>query len=299
MFVKEASDVVIGAMKEDLILSVSDTIALVGAIASIVLTVVVAVVQYQQSKKMAEMEMQINQKEEQRHQEDVDSQAARFLITYGHDRYRLPLCAIAAMYDDTFLYSSEIYRAFCGFPREIQNRILKRSGTDLVVREVPNLVQKAIDFLHNYVGSEFPNNQTPFYDDAKYVIRSIERYRDTKYEHSIDISDDEVKPSNSYSATRPYAAYIIDRLHAVLEERGISEAGAIDDLMRLYSFQKSNEASACQFATTLAYWLVVYSKGVPEEKKYGGIGEVAALDDYSLEDLFLSFLLDYYVRYVE
>lgn len=274
-------------------LDVSDRISLVSAAASLLLSLVIAVVQYRQTEKMKQMEQSVEDREERHHQEEVDAKTVSFIVRYGNNRSRLPLCAIAAMHNDTFLYSHEVYRAFCGLPREVQNQVLERSGANLRIDEVDDLAQEAIDYLIQFYNDTFPKDSTPFYDNAKYVTRSISHYGHVECDTVISVSDSEVAHRPS---TKLYNACIVDTLNAVLEERSMPERHAIDELMKLYSFASYSQVNACQFATTLAYWLIIYSKDPSENRETPGIGEVMTSEDLTLEDLFLLFLLAYYVR---
>ena len=161
-------------------LGVSEWISVADIVTSLLLAIVIACVQYKQSAKMADMEKRIDERDERRHAESIAAQAANFIVAYGFDRGFIPLCAIAAMNDDSFLYSREIYRAFNVLPREVQNRILERCGIDLRVDAVTGLLDQAVDFVLKLVSDEFPNDRTPFYENAKYIRLSIESHRDER-----------------------------------------------------------------------------------------------------------------------
>ncbi len=278
-------------------LSISDWIAVAGVVASTILSITIGWIQYRQSEKMKRMEERYEQREESRHSEVINAKANNFIVQYGADKKRFPLCAIAALRDETFLYSNEIYRTFCCLPREVQNRVMERSGAGILITDVDNLEQRAIDCLISFCNSTFPNNRTPFYDNAKYVTQSIERYSKVKYESIVEIHTDNKKAS--LHNNRLYYSYMTGVLRAALEEHSIPERNVIDDLMSEYSFYDSCQEEACQFATTLACCLIVYSREIPNDHNSAEIGEIFMSDDMTLEDLFLAFLYAYYARYVE
>ena len=268
-------------------LSISDWISVVGAVASLALAGYIARVQYKQSAKMADMEKRIDERDERRHMESVDAQSADFIVTYGFDRGFIPLCAIAAMNDDSFLYSRKIYRAFNVLPREVQNRILERCGMDLRVHTVPDFLDQAVDFVVKLVNDEFPGDRTPFYENAKYIRRSLEKHRDERVLDFFEYAPANEVPGRSYCARRSYERDIVDALRKVFIERG-SHAGVINRLMDDYSFSdhEQTEAEACQFATTLAHQLIAFSKDPDKSKNFGDISDALASDERTLEDLF-------------
>lgn len=279
-------------------LGVSDWISIVGTLASLVLATVIAIVQYRQSAKMNDMEKWAFERDERLHTESVNAQVANFIVTYGLEREFIPLCAIAAMNDDSFLYSREIYRAFNVLPREVQNRILERCGIDLRVGTVAGLFEQAADFVTKLAVDTFPGDRTPFYDNAKYIRRSIENHRDERVLYFFGYTPADEVLGRGHCPRQLYYQNIADALREVFVERG-PHTGVIDRLMRDYSFYdpKQTEADACQFATTLAYWLVLFSKEPDKSMNFGNVDDALAFDE-TLEDLFLSFLYAYYIRYL-
>lgn len=80
-------------------LSISDYIGITTSILSLMATVIVAVIQCRQGKKMADLEKRQDERDEKRHAESVEAQAVSFISKYNKDRGLIPLCAVAAMYD--------------------------------------------------------------------------------------------------------------------------------------------------------------------------------------------------------
>ena len=86
---------------------ISDWINIICATISLVVTVIIAVLQIKQSNRMEKFERRQDAIEEERHAETVRAQAVSFVSKYYSDRGLIPLCAIAAMYNDLYYYSSE------------------------------------------------------------------------------------------------------------------------------------------------------------------------------------------------
>ena len=106
-------------------MSVSDWISIICAGVSLIVTIVIAVLQIRQSSRMNKFELRQDERDEQRHAESVKARAVSFLSKYYSNRGLIPLCAIAAMHNDLFYYSREMYREFCCMTLEVQNRILE------------------------------------------------------------------------------------------------------------------------------------------------------------------------------
>ena len=79
------------------------------AAASFVLAFIVAVVQYCQSKRMEKFERRQDERDERGHVEGNWAQAVEFISEHYSDRGLVPLCAVAAMHNDLFYYSREMY----------------------------------------------------------------------------------------------------------------------------------------------------------------------------------------------
>lgn len=100
--------------------------------------------QYRQSKRMEEFERRQDERDERRHVEGNKAQAVEFISKNYSDRGLIPLCAVAAMHNDLFYYSREMYRNFCCLVPEVQNLILKYCDLDLRVRRENDLFVRCI-----------------------------------------------------------------------------------------------------------------------------------------------------------
>ena len=122
--------------------------------------------------RMGKFERRQDERDERRHAEEVKSQAVSFISKYYADRGLIPLCAMAAMHNDLYYYSREMYREFCCMTLEAQNRVLEYCGLDLRVTEEKGLFERCIEAVTDVVRTRFHDNESPFYDGGKYVLRS-------------------------------------------------------------------------------------------------------------------------------
>ena len=150
----------------------SDWISIICAGVSLVVTIIIACLQFWQSSRINKFERRQDERDEQRHAESVKAQAVSFISKHYSNRGLIPLCAIAAMHNDLFYYSREMYREFCCMTLEVQNRILEYCELDLRVKEVDGLFEKCIKEMEKVFHAFFPNDDSPFYEGAKYVLRS-------------------------------------------------------------------------------------------------------------------------------
>lgn len=125
---------------------------------------------------MEEFERRQDERDERRHAEGNKAQAVEFISKYYSDRGLIPLCAVAAMHNDLFYYSREMYRNFCCLVPEVQNLILKYCNLDLRVRGEDDLFVRCITAVEAALRDRFPEDEPVLYDDGKYVLRSLERY---------------------------------------------------------------------------------------------------------------------------
>lgn len=132
-------------------MSVSDWISIICAGVSLIVTIVIAVLQIRQSSRMNKFELRQDERDEQRHAESVKARAVSFLSKYYSNRGLIPLCAIAAMHNDLFYYSREMYREFCCMTLEVQNRILEYCRLDL--RVIPTHGVYIDEFYYNCIGA--------------------------------------------------------------------------------------------------------------------------------------------------
>lgn len=272
---------------------------LVCAFISLLVTVIIGKKQCCQSKRMEEFERRQDERDERRHAEGNRTKAVEFISRYYSDRGLIPLCAVAAIHNDLFYYSREMYRSFCCLTPEVQNLILEYCNLDLRVRKENDLFDRCIAAVEDALRDRFPKDEPVFYDDGKYVLRSLDRYAGEKIPAvRIDrLSESEKAFSLSYDGYTPeYERPIIDVLRKAFESQDASLT-PISALEKAYCFKTSSEIKACRFATTVALCTAIVSPGnETEEKDYGCPG---GFDDERLEtmeDLFLFAVFQMYTR---
>lgn len=285
-------------------MSVSDWISIICAGVSLFVTIIIAILQFWQSSRMNKFELRQDERDEQRHAESVKAQAVSFVSKYYSDRGLIPLCAIAAMHNDLFYYSREMYREFCCLTLEVQNRILEYCRLDLRVKEDNRLFYRCISEVEKVLREHFPDDESPFYDGGKYVLRSLESYGG----ELIPVECIDYRPaymdskvgkifSPGFDGTSPYESCITDVLDAAF--RGEDTQQPVAKLEQMYGFCGVSEIEACQFATVLAEYIAIYgSKDDNLDKDYGSPGGYAGETIDTMEDLFLLSVFEMYIRLV-
>ena len=249
---------------------------------------------------MEKFERQQDERDERRHAEEVKSQAVSFISKHYASRGLIPLCAMAAMHNDLYYYSREMYREFCCMTLEAQNRVLEYCGLDLRVKEEKGLFGRCIEAVEEVLHTRFPGDESPFYDGGKYVLRSLEYYGGEK----IPVERINYRPSYmtgllaaNFDGTSSYESCITD----VLSEsfRGDGSEHPVSVLEREYGFRGAPENEACQFATILAQYIAIYgSKDDDSDKEYGAPGGYAGETIDTMEDLFLLAVFEMYIHLV-
>lgn len=272
---------------------------LICAFISLLVTVIIGMKQYCQSKRMEEFEHRQDERDERRHAEGNKAQAVEFVSRYYTDRGLIPLCAVAAMHNDLFYYSREIYRNFCCLVPEVQNLILKYCNLDLRVREEDDLFVRCIAALEAALRERFPEDETFLYDDGKYVLRSLERYAEERLPappvHLLPECLDSSFLSPD-SCTLEYDYLIRKVLSEAFESRGASFA-PISYLKNEYQFESSSEIEASRFATTVAFYAATYGSGdEANDRDYGCPGGFDGERIETMEDLFLLAVFQMYTR---
>lgn len=143
-------------------MSASDWTQIFCAVVSLVAAVIIAFVQYCQGHRMEKFERSQAEKEERRCSENMDARVSAFISKYYPDRGLVPLCAIAATYNDKFFYFRKMYNEFCHYPRELKNRILEYCNLDLRVYQLENFFNKCIAELNNVCEKTFLKTDRSF-----------------------------------------------------------------------------------------------------------------------------------------
>ena len=272
---------------------------LICAVISLLVIAIIGMKQYCQSKRMEEFERRQDERDERRHAEGNKAQAVEFISKYYTDRGLIPLCAVAAMYNDLFHYSRKMYWEFCCLVPEVQNLILKYCDLDLRVRKENDLFVRCIAAVEAALRDRFPKDEPAFYDDGKYVLRSLDRYAGEKIP-AVRIGNlpkclDAYRPISD-SRTPEYNLFIIEVLSRAFESQDASLA-PISCLEKAYCFESSPEIEACRFASTVAFYAATYgSCDEANNRYYGCPGGFDGERIETMEDLFLLTVFQIYTK---
>lgn len=272
---------------------------LICAVISLLVIAIIGMKQYCQSKRMEEFERRQDERDERRHAEGDKAQAVEFISKYYTDRGLIPLCAVAAMYNDLFHYSRKMYWEFCCLVPEVQNLILKYCDLDLRVRKENDLFVRCIAAVEAALRDRFPKDEPAFYDDGKYVLRSLDRYAGEKIP-AVRIGNlpkclDAYRPISD-SRTPEYNLFIIEVLSRAFESQDASLT-PISCLEKAYCFESSPEIEACRFASTVAFYAATYgSCDEANNRYYGCPGGFDGERIETMEDLFLLTVFQIYTK---
>lgn len=272
---------------------------LICAVISLLVIAIIGMKQYCQSKRMEEFERRQDERDERRHAEGNKAQAVEFISKYYTDRGLIPLCAVAAMYNDLFHYSRKMYWEFCCLVPEVQNLILKYCDLDLRVRKENDLFVRCIAAVEAALRDRFPKDEPAFYDDGKYVLRSLDRYAGEKIP-AVRIGNlpkclDAYRPISD-SRTPEYNLFIIEVLSRAFESQDASPT-PISCLEKAYCFESSPEIEACRFASTVAFYAATYgSCDEANNRYYGCPGGFDGERIETMEDLFLLTVFQIYTK---
>lgn len=153
------------------------------AFISLLVTVIIGLKQYCQSRRMEEFERRQDERDERRHAEGNKARAIEFISKHYADRGLIPLCAVAAMHNDLFHYSRKMYWEFCCLVPEVQNLILKFCDLDLRVKGEDDLFIRCIAAVEAALRDRFPEDEPVLYDDGKYVLAASKDMRGRDCRH--------------------------------------------------------------------------------------------------------------------
>ena len=285
-------------------MKIESIINIICSIAALISTIIIAVIQYKQTQKMNFLEKQWNQRDEERRVEEVKSKALTFLSENSEYRDLIPLCVMAAMYDDMHCYHRKMYRDFCCFTKEIQNEILKFCKLDLCVECIQDFFRVCCKAVVDVCEQYFPEDIDIFYDGGKYIERSVTRYG----ENTIPIDRIQYEPSymhgtfgkslwKNFDKTSTYEMAIIDILSDAFNSNDPKNT-PIKALSQIYDFRDVEGIEACQFATTIAKYVAIYNPKVKTTNKFYGCVEDGSWTINTMEDLFLFAMFEIYINLV-
>ena len=261
----------------------------IAAISPIALSLIFFYFQFEQSLRIERFEKKQDKRDEDRYAELVKSKALSFITKYHEEKGLIPLCAMAAMYNDIYHYSKEMYREFCCLTTETQNCILKYLELDIQVKKEENIYEKCIEILEEETKKNFPNDDAiPFYDNGKYIRYGLEYGKEKVPLEEI----------NYKYGTAPYDACITDVLSDYLQKRSEIDK-PIKYLKDFYDFYNTEGIKACQFCMTLAQYISAYvGMKYNSNARYGEPGRDGCGIIVTMEDLFLLCLYEIYTNLI-
>ena len=277
----------------------TECVGLICAVASLIVAIVIAALQLWQAKRVEDFEHRQDERDELRHAEGNRARAVEFVSRHYANRGLIPLCAIAAMHNDLFYYSREMYRDFCCLVPEVQNLILEYAHLDLRIKRESDLFGRCIAATNSVLRARFPKDESPLYDGGKYVLRSLERYAGD----AIPVNWINCLPKRLVSAPASSNGRMFDYglpIEDVLSESFKSHDASltpVSDLEEAYGFKSSSEIEACQFAATIAINVSIFgSDGETGDEDCGCPGGYAGERIETMEDLFLLAVFVMYTR---
>ena len=261
-------------------MSISDWISIISSSIALVVTIIIAILQIHQSNRMEKFEKRQDERDENRHAEEVKTRAISFISNNYDNKELIPLCAIAAMYNELYYYKREMYREFCCCTTEVQNTILKYCGLDLKVTD-KDIWNKCIDMLVKTTNQWFPDDKNIFYDGGKYIERSLTCY-----------GQDDL-PIRAYE----FKKHLTDILADAYREND-KALKPIEQIFYEYTFGECDEIQACQIATETARYSAIYSDRKGHLDKEYGSPSGHFDEDGTMEDLFLVSLFEIYTHLV-
>lgn len=160
-------------------MDLSNAIALFG----IFVAAIVGIVEILQNRSASAFSHMQYERDVGRHEDDVDTNASRFIAKYRDTIGLLPLCVAACMYDRKRLYHHEMYNEFNALSIEVQNEVLKSCGIVIDRFDGCDFYRYCYDLLMAHLRDDFPDdvlyNQAGLYDNGKYFRRAIDAYGST------------------------------------------------------------------------------------------------------------------------
>lgn len=270
---------------------------------SLAATIIIACVQYKQTEKMSNFERRLDCRDELRHNEQIEAQAAKFISEHREDIRLIPLCVIASIYNNTFYYSRPIYRDFCYLTHETQNKILAHCHLNLDVVVISDFYDKCIDTIRKVVRDNFPNDKDIFYENGKYVSNCLLNYgpENFPYQYIPYQRFSNIPAIQSYynnNDKAPYEQCICDTLSKAFSCKCHSKP--ITYLADFYCFNNMDPMEACQFVTTVMLYIAHFSKNTILDYNYEAPLEQLREEgqEVKMEDLFLLALYETYIRLI-
>lgn len=260
-------------------------IAVISSFMSLAVAIIIAIVQYRQSKRMEELAKRQDREEKRRREQYIIAKRNIFIMKYyneAHEIYLLPLCWISSIYKPAFCYHRKMYMEFNMLERDIQDAICQYMNLKIIRPdcEGDDFYSKCVAAIEQAEKKYYIGNHTSiFYEGAKYFYRGLTRYNDNEL------------PVNLFN--------LENRFTDLLREYKENPDKCSDPILQFaneFDYYSAEEPIACEISAVIVKWLAEWSASdsldyenfwVPGEYSYESID--------TMEDLFLCALFCVYV----
>lgn len=264
---------------------INEIVSITSAIIGLIATVIIAVIQYKQGKRMEQLSLQQDKEEKRRREQYIKQQRDSFIMKYHNEEgeiYLLPLCWISSIYDSTLAYHRKMYMEYNMLEQDVQEAICERmnlyiekpilSGEDFYI-ECVKTIQEAEKNV--YIGN---SHRSVFYDCAKYLNKCIELYGSKEVPHNLT-----------------KMTITLNNLLSQFEEDNTQISDPIEELCHQFGFYSSDELVASAICAIIAKTIAVHC-GEKNGKDIFWIPGQYWRESLSLmEDLFLNALFCIYI----
>lgn len=259
-----------------------EVINLICAVVGVAVTIAIGLLQCWQNAKINKLSCDQMKAEQRLHNESVDVMVRKFLLKYHETIGLLPLCAIAASYNDAFPYSRKMYFDFILLPMDVRAAIFSQCGWKMCEIKDDRFFWSCLVRLEKASETFLPNSKflRIFYDNGKHIERAINGYK------SFEIPDSYSNMGNLVS----------DIVHEAVQTPESGLRDAYSRIIEEMNFQavSNNEASmiACCTAISVARYSGCLLPENDSAANFGSPGSWNGERIETMEDLFLLTLFE-------
>ena len=256
------------------------------AAAGLVATIIIAIVQYKQGKRMEALALRQDNDERIRREQQIKVQRDSFIMKYYndyHEIYFLPLCWVASIYNSALSYHRKMYMEYNMLEEDVQKAICNYmnfniptliSGEDFYAACVKKLEGKEEEYTTKQPSLHI------FYDSAKYLKYCIERYG---HEHLPDNTDS-------------LESEVMKLIHESLNGDELNDP--IQNFAMSNGFFGYDEKKACLICAVAAKGIAEHRSDFFKGNEYWTPGDYGGEQLETFEDLFLCTLFCIYVNLI-
>ena len=258
------------------------------AIAGLIATIIIAVVQYKQGKKMEKLEIKQNETEKKHREQRIKAERDSFIMKYHNENgeiFLLPLCWISSVYNSSLNYSRKMYMEFNMLEEDVQVAVCERMNFKLSKPKISGnkfydkCIKAITDKENEYYDSNVIQYHTSlFYEHAKYLSRCIEYHKSKPL------------PIDLYQLDNKLTDYLKE-----FKEDKTSCPDPLDKYAMEFRFIGSTEETASEICAVAAKWVAEWNQDDTSEKYWFPEYYYGDQVIETLEDLFLSTLLRIYI----